>query len=44
MQKLINRFKIRWCETFHRQYMWPFCGRVTCSRCLRSIPVQWEGR
>jgi len=44
MQKLINLFKIRWCEIFHRQSMWPVCGKYTCARCLRSIPVSWEGQ
>ena len=42
MRELLNRFKIRWCETFHRQSMWPIHGKYECSRCFRVIPIFWE--
>lgn len=41
---MLNWISETWCKKMHSRAMWPIHGRYTCPDCLRSYPVEWEGR
>jgi hypothetical protein len=39
---MLNWISGVWCQTMHRQAMWPIHGRYLCPTCFRVYEVKWS--